>query len=244
MKWFWWQFGSSELYEILCVSFALVWDCELCEILCVSFACVLIVLSFTSSWGIGFWFELSICTWSVLSPFCLFLRDHVLCLSCVELLPLSLGAEIFHFERSCVCLFTWLLDLLDELLFIPLVLIFFTWRICVGCCQCTHQGGDWGPMVVTLGWWVIDNIVWSWCVSWLVMCRCRMWHDGRRREVKVRRKIHAEGPWWGMGASRPGPRDPMRPGGVMGGPHGARKSKSTWWWRRRRPSRRGRWRVK
>jgi len=36
MKWFWWQFGSSELYEILCVSFALVWDCELCEILYVS----------------------------------------------------------------------------------------------------------------------------------------------------------------------------------------------------------------
>jgi len=29
-------------------------------------------------------------------------------------------------------------------------------------------------MVVTLGWWVIDNIEWIWCIFWLVMCRCRM----------------------------------------------------------------------
>ena len=39
------------------------------------------------------------------------------CLSCVELLPLSLGTETSHFERSCACLFIWLLDLLDELYF-------------------------------------------------------------------------------------------------------------------------------
>jgi hypothetical protein len=40
------------------------------------------------------------------------------------------------------------------------------------CCQCTHQGGDWGPGVVRgpvdgrlLVWWVIDNVV---CTdSWL-----------------------------------------------------------------------------
>jgi hypothetical protein len=43
--------------------------------------------------------------------------------------------------------------------------------ICV-CCQCTHQGGDWGPCVVRgpvdghfLVWWVIDNVVWT--DSWL-----------------------------------------------------------------------------
>jgi len=35
--------------------------------------------------------------------------------------------EIFHFERSCVCLFTWLLDILDELLLLLLVLILFIW---------------------------------------------------------------------------------------------------------------------
>ena len=37
----------------------------------------------------------------------------------------AFGTEIFHFERSCVCLFTWLLDLLDELLLLFLVLILF-----------------------------------------------------------------------------------------------------------------------
>jgi hypothetical protein len=37
--------------------------------------------------------------------------------------------------------------------------------ICV-CCQCNHQGGDWGPCIVRgpmdgrfLVWWVIDNVV-------------------------------------------------------------------------------------
>jgi hypothetical protein len=36
------------------------------------------------------------------------------------------------------------------------------------CCQCTHQGGAWGPCVVRgpvdgrfLVWWVIDNVVWT-----------------------------------------------------------------------------------
>jgi hypothetical protein len=35
-------------------------------------------------------------------------------------------------------------------------------------CQCTHQGGDWGPCVVRglvdgrfLVWWVIDNVEWT-----------------------------------------------------------------------------------
>jgi hypothetical protein len=43
--------------------------------------------------------------------------------------------------------------------------------ICV-CCQCTHQGGDWGPCVVrglvdglSLVWWMIYNVVWT--GSWL-----------------------------------------------------------------------------
>ena len=56
----------------------------------------------------------------------------MLCLSCVELLPLSLRAETFHFERSCVCLFTWLLDLLNELLFLLLLLIFSYDEIVLG----------------------------------------------------------------------------------------------------------------
>ena len=65
------------------------------------------------------------------------------------------------------------------------------------CIQLVRTNG-----VVTLGWWVIDNIVSIWCISWLVMCRCRMRHGGRRGKVKVRQKIHVEGPWWRINMSR------------------------------------------
>ena len=95
----------SELYSALCVTLApceLTSDVRFCTSL---FALLPHVLSFTSSWGIGFWFELSICTWSVLSPFCLFLRDHVLCLSCVELLSIPLGLRLF-ISRDLVSAFS------------------------------------------------------------------------------------------------------------------------------------------
>jgi len=65
------------------------------------------------------------------------------------------------------------------------------------CIQLVRTNG-----VVTLEWWVIDNIVSIWCISWLVMCRCRMRHVGRRDKVKVRQKIHVEGPWWRINMSR------------------------------------------
>jgi hypothetical protein len=45
---------------------------------------------------------------------------------------------------------------------------------------------------------------------------------------------------WRTNASRLGLRDPRSSDGVMGGPRGARKRKSTWsarwWWRLHRPS--------
>src|SRR6266540_6649190 len=47
-----------------------------------------------------------------------------------------------------------------------------------------------------------------------------MRHGGRRCVVKVKRKVHTDG--LRVNASRLGPRDPKRPGGVMGDPHGAR----------------------
>ena len=102
----------------LCMSSLLLWEFMsfmrfFMSLLLLSWLC----WAFTSSSGADFWFELSICTWSMLNPFWLFLRDHVFCLSCADLLPLSLGTETSHFERSCACLFIWLLDLLDELLF-------------------------------------------------------------------------------------------------------------------------------
>jgi hypothetical protein len=50
-------------------------------------------------------------------------------------------------------------------LFVSFLFLFSQVTICV-CCQCTHQGGDWGPCVVRgpvdgrfLVWWVIDNVV-------------------------------------------------------------------------------------
>ena len=65
------------------------------------------------------------------------------------------------------------------------------------CIQLVRTNG-----VVTLEWWVIDNIVSIWCISWLVMCKCRMRHISRRGKVKVRQKIHVEGPWWRINMSR------------------------------------------
>ena len=67
------------------------------------------------------------------------------------------------------------------------------------CIQLVRTNG-----VVTLEWWVIDNIVSIWCISWLVTCMCRMRHGGRRGKVKVRQKIHVEGPWWRINMSRLG----------------------------------------
>lgn len=51
----------------------------------------------------------------------------------------------------------------------------------------------WGPMVVTRGWWVIDNnVVWIWCISWIVMCMHQIRRDNRWYAVKVKRKIYAD----------------------------------------------------
>lgn len=67
---------------------------------------------------------------------------------------------------------------------------------------------------------------------------CSMAVDGVR--WRSGEKVHAEGPrQWRVNASRRGLRDPRSPGGVMGSPHGALKSKSTWVSQRRR-----RWQVR
>jgi hypothetical protein len=65
---------------------------------------------------------------------------------------LSIACWSFFFIRSCLFIFSRI-------------------TICV-CCQCTHQGEDWGPCVVRgpvdgrfLVWWVFVNVVWT--NSWL-----------------------------------------------------------------------------
>ena len=89
----------------------------------------------------------------------------------------------------------------------------------------THSGGYlrrrmdegwWEPMVVTLRWWVIDNVVWIWCISWLVICRRRIRRGNQWHDVKVKRKVPRK-----VNASRLEQRDPRSPDGVMGGPRGA-----------------------
>ena len=102
-----------RLYAALlhCASWRALWDFVSLLLLC------RLYWAFTSSWGVSFWIELSICTLSVLSSFLPFLEGSCVCLSCFELLTLSSETETSHFERSCACLFTWLLDLLNELCF-------------------------------------------------------------------------------------------------------------------------------
>ena len=98
-------------------------------------------------------------TWLVLSPLCLFLRS-----SCD-----------FVSVTSSRCLVLWDWDFASSRSFLPFHLAFgslgrslvcfifyiFNYQICAVCCQCTNQGGDWGPAVVTPG------VMSDWCwVFW------------------------------------------------------------------------------
>ena len=78
------------------------------------------------------------------------------------------------------------------------------------CCK------SWEPMVVILGWWLIDHIVWIWCISWLVMCRCRMRCGGRH--MSSERFMLMDQERWRVNTSRLVLRDPRNPDGVTGGP--------------------------
>ena len=87
--WLWHVFRLSLWAS--CVSFALVeyWEfyktfcvllllCKIISFIRIMRFCMSILQlcrlcwAFTSSWGAGFWFKLLICTWLMLSPFCLF----------------------------------------------------------------------------------------------------------------------------------------------------------------------------
>ena len=80
---------------------------------------------FAFSWGI-------MCFVSVVLSFCPYLWDWDFSFREILCLPFHMAfgsLEWASFSSSSVNLFIW-------------------WN-CAGCCQCTHQGGDWGPMVVT-----------------------------------------------------------------------------------------------
>jgi hypothetical protein len=86
--------------------------------------------------------------------------------------PCLRGPRLVFFKWSCSLPFVRLsISCWSFFLFVYFHFIFSRVTIC-GCCQCTHQGGDWGPCVVRgpmdgrfLVWWEIDNVVWT--DSWL-----------------------------------------------------------------------------
>ena len=51
----------------------------------------------------------------------------------------------------------------------------------------------WGPMVVNPGWWMIDNVVWIWCLlARDVQAQDATWRS--TNAVKVKRKVRADEP--------------------------------------------------
>jgi hypothetical protein len=88
------------------------------------------------------------------------------CLRCAESLPLPQGSETCLLQVILVFAFLWFsIACWSFFLFVSFLFLFSQVTICV-CCQCTHQGGDWGPCVVRgpvdgrfLVWWVIENVV-------------------------------------------------------------------------------------
>jgi hypothetical protein len=88
----------------------------------------------------------------------------IVCLGCVEPLPLPKGSETCLLQVILIFAFVWL-SIACWSFFLFFSFLFSRITLC-GCCQYTHQGGYWGPCVVRgpvdgrfLVWWVIDNVV-------------------------------------------------------------------------------------
>jgi hypothetical protein len=98
------------------------------------------------------------------------------------------------------------------------------------CCQCTHQGGDWGLERPRTGGWSLLAVMSDWQrgVDWLLAeyCRCRLRLDLRWCKWIVGAKgLCLAGPPRSGVTSRPNSRDPVA-SGVKCGPHGGKKSKT------------------
>jgi hypothetical protein len=98
------------------------------------------------------------------------------------------------------------------------------------CCQCTHQGGDWGSEHPRTGGWSLLVVMSDWQrgVDWLLdeYCRCKlrldlhwcMWRVGAKGLCLARPLRSGE-------TSRPDSRDPVA-SGVKCGTHGGKKRKT------------------
>jgi hypothetical protein len=81
--------------------------------------------------------------------------------------PYLRGPRLVFFKWSFFA-FVWLSITCWSLFLFVIFHFLFSWVTIFVCCQCTHQGGDWGPCVVRgpvdgrfLVWWVIDNVAWT-----------------------------------------------------------------------------------
>jgi hypothetical protein len=95
-----------------------------------------------------------ICAGGTLCGVCALVRWFALfiwawfCLRCVEPLPLPKGSETCLLQVILFFGFLWLsIACWGFLLFVSFLFLFSRVTLC-GFCQCTHQGGDWGPCVV------------------------------------------------------------------------------------------------
>jgi hypothetical protein len=182
-----------------------------------NFSCALLSMvssPFASSWGVG--------------------KFGAFYLVCVEPLPLPLGTEIFLTQ----VIFSWLLFGFWSLVWVFLSFHFFfsfSELVTCVCCQCTHQGGDWGPeRPRTSGWSLL--VVMSDLqrgVDWLLAeyYRCRLQHDWHWCRWRVGAKgLCLAGSLRSGKTSSPDSMDPVA-SGVKFGLHGGEKSKmmtSTW----------------
>jgi hypothetical protein len=66
----------------------------------------------------------------------------IVCLGCVESLPLPKGSETCLLQMILLFAFVWLsIACWSFFLFVSFPFLFSCVTFC-GCCQCTHQGGD------------------------------------------------------------------------------------------------------
>jgi hypothetical protein len=107
------------------------------------FSCALLPMvssPFSSPWGVD--------NFRILSRLC-------------RAVALVLGDWYFSLKWSCFG-FCSTFDHLFEFFIHFISFSLFLWIVYYVCCQCTHQGGDWGPVDGRSWlWWVLDNVVWT-----------------------------------------------------------------------------------
>jgi hypothetical protein len=145
----------------------------------------------------------------------------------------SLGGLRFFSLKWSVLDFCWAFDHLFEFFVRFLSFSLFSKLVTCVCCQCTHQGGGWGPERPRTGGWSLLAVMSDWQrgVDWLLAeyCRCRLRLDlyWCRWRASVKGLCLAGPPRSGE-TSRLDLRDPVA-SGVECGLHGGKKSKTKSW---------------